>query len=1262
MKWPGRRIESRLRASFRRLFGIRENSHISNLICHEPRHAESLPTQDLEHFHKTFHSTPHSLPNIDAVDNFNGSGEHIHHRNVDDDETYINDGIISPDIDINKMSKLCNSRFSDKSLIQCGKSCGEHCLSIVLNKDDTECMKNGQGEEIEEEYSSCTHKSDDGDDDDAADKSIQYFNDGKKVTVESNKNSPVKQIRSNYHLEHTYSEYALSKQQQGEYGNEYIRKSTSFSSNLTITPIKELNKLKQFRLPQEDYAKQWNPSINFCEVDNDYVDDDGTDEERRCSNGNLTSADDEHYFWMKSSSLSLNHIGIYDNDAGDDLDGSCEGVEESLPRKRKWCKNNVKSTPPTNSDKCDHTDEYNKVRDIYSPSYESFQRVNQECRDNSETHQLSLPSQYLLPHLQSGKSIIQSTTAKCENYGENSDKQHFNRSKTGSLRTNNKLEYDCSCETNTKRLYHNHHHHHHYHSHPHHQQQHRKHHRRIQQENQHDSNCTATGVRNTKNLKKYSTKFDNISLGNSTDSRECVSLAESTRKPYSFRIQRGDLKWFHQCGTRKVDRNTAKSCRKAMNTKTSTMAVTPGEIKTGTSHSRLFVGGAGERRKSIVKTTNTVTPITTTALEAHYGHTNQMNKELSKSAGSIVKEKRLHNHECSANKNSFVPLDLASVPKKHGLTGKHVVGRSQNSKSCASDDGDQGTSNEKPTLNNLVSSSTNSTRQNDQASELHSTKSPAYRKKYQRHFHHHDHQEQQQQQYQHHDKQHGALPPSKDLDKCPTGRHPDVNPEKPCICIMVKRMVIEQSKPIIHEWHSTPKRIHSVSSKTSKLFKHTHASDLDSNSTIAPNLPDFQLIRPTRMVRGGQGTVARVTNPTTGLNYALKFKTRDQRSDSTWVIEKREAHLLRYTNHEFIVKLYHVYETEDALFMALEWLDGGCLWNHIAKYGTMPECYALYYASCVLSALQYLHSKQIVYRDMKAENIVLDNRGRPKLVDFGMAKRFHFKRKSIEHIANSPSIEVSTNDSENFTDQPPTRYYFAAYLAPEIYDHTECNNQLIDSWGLGYIIIEMILGYGIFDPMPWEKDSKNHLSHQWKLVLPAKSSAYLSNYCEDLIYKMLVRNPEERLTLDEAMRHAFFSRVPWLHLTTFRGPDLSKCRPKDSVQMNTSTSSRSDQHRLLTMYDSQGQIPDMNFVKEFGVFYTSTKRSSFLSKHPKTQRLQVSRPLSNNKDVPSNDRVRMTDVRGPSEVKSSSHGSRNDCRKEVRKSGKSSGHSGVQAV
>lgn len=96
---------------------------------------------------------------------------------------------------------------------------------------------------------------------------------------------------------------------------------------------------------------------------------------------------------------------------------------------------------------------------------------------------------------------------------------------------------------------------------------------------------------------------------------------------------------------------------------------------------------------------------------------------------------------------------------------------------------------------------------------------------------------------------------------------------------------------------------------------------------------------------------------------------------------------------------------------------------------------------------------------MKAENIVLDQRGRPKLIDFGMAKRFG-KPKSEKDDCESPADD-SLLDSEDFA-QPPTRYYFAAYLAPEIYDPSETTNQFIDSWGLGYILVEMILGYGMW--------------------------------------------------------------------------------------------------------------------------------------------------------------------------------------------------------
>ncbi|KAA0190525.1 Serine threonine protein kinase nrc [Fasciolopsis buskii] len=428
----------------------------------------------------------------------------------------------------------------------------------------------------------------------------------------------------------------------------------------------------------------------------------------------------------------------------------------------------------------------------------------------------------------------------------------------------------------------------------------------------------------------------------------------------------------------------------------------------------------------------------------------------------------------------------------------------------------------------------------------------------------------------------GALPANRDLHQCPTGRHPDVKADKPCICIMVKRMVLAQSKPVLYSWHcqSTKNGNSQVKSPMAGEGNDAKATNPGPSSpcTYVPSLPNFQLARPTRMVRGGQGTVAWVSHVGTGLYYALKFKQRDGRSESTWEIERREAKLLRFARHEFIVRLYHIYETDETLFMALEWLEGGCLWNHIARMGTMPECYAIYYGSCILTALRYLHSQCIVYRDMKAENIVLDQRGRPKLIDFGMAKRFG-KPKSEKDDCESPADD-SLLDSEDFA-QPPTRYYFAAYLAPEIYDPSETTNQFIDSWGLGYILVEMILGYGIFLPMPWEKDPGQHLSENWKLRLPGEASAKMSVTCEDFLYKMLVRRPEDRLTLEQATKHGLFVRVPWSNLSYMRGPDLSKCPPKGSNATQPGQSNTTTGRRWTSKYDSFGHVPDTAFAREF---------------------------------------------------------------------------------
>ncbi|KAA3675362.1 uncharacterized protein DEA37_0002758 [Paragonimus westermani] len=390
----------------------------------------------------------------------------------------------------------------------------------------------------------------------------------------------------------------------------------------------------------------------------------------------------------------------------------------------------------------------------------------------------------------------------------------------------------------------------------------------------------------------------------------------------------------------------------------------------------------------------------------------------------------------------------------------------------------------------------------------------------------------------------GALPAFNDLNLCPTGKHLDVKKDNPCICTLVKRMVFAQSKPVLYSWHiKLQKTISGLRMSGPGVIKHPDGPlDIDyragspsscSRRSNIPTLPNYKLARPTRVVRGGQGTVAWVTNVTTGHFYALKFKQRDGRSDSTWATERREAKLLRYARHDFIV------------------------------------------------------------RDMKAENVVLDQRGRPKLVDFGMAKRLPApagSRGSRDSAANDDSM----NDSEDFV-QPPTRYYFAAYLAPELYDHSEVVSQHIDSWGLGYILVEMLLGYGIFLPLPWEKDPGQHLSEDWKLTLPNDANSRLSPVCNDFVHKMLLRNPQERLCLEDAEKHSFFARVPWANLADFRGPDLSKY-PLKGTSVNHTVTTSGGVCRWMTKYDPFFHVPDLTFVREFfgpivnpSVVYTTQK-------------------------------------------------------------------------
>ena len=94
-------------------------------------------------------------------------------------------------------------------------------------------------------------------------------------------------------------------------------------------------------------------------------------------------------------------------------------------------------------------------------------------------------------------------------------------------------------------------------------------------------------------------------------------------------------------------------------------------------------------------------------------------------------------------------------------------------------------------------------------------------------------------------------------------------------------------------------------------------------------------------------------------------------------------------NHPFILKLNYSFQTPTHLYLIVEYVNGGDLFFHIKKKGSLSEKEARFYGAQIIIALKYLHSKKIIYRDLKPENILLDSHGYIKLADFGICKILH---------------------------------------------------------------------------------------------------------------------------------------------------------------------------------------------------------------------------------------------------------------------------------
>jgi len=253
---------------------------------------------------------------------------------------------------------------------------------------------------------------------------------------------------------------------------------------------------------------------------------------------------------------------------------------------------------------------------------------------------------------------------------------------------------------------------------------------------------------------------------------------------------------------------------------------------------------------------------------------------------------------------------------------------------------------------------------------------------------------------------------------------------------------------------------------------------------------------------GNFGAVSLIQDPNTEKTYACKKMFKDRIIESNHqrrvVLEKQ---VMQSISSPFVVKLCATCQTKDAVFLIMEVALGGELFTLLRKEQKLPEDHAKFYAANVVLALDALHSKDFLYRDLKPENLVFNDKGYLKLTDFGFTK----KRNTSMTLCGTPQ-----------------------YLAPEII-RMWSQSFGVDWWALGILVFEMIFGHPPF------RDDEVSVAHVKILdePVPFPPNSTISSKAFTLIDRLLQKIPYRRLGHNgaaEVKEHEFFSDIDWSQL------------------------------------------------------------------------------------------------------------------------------------
>lgn len=279
---------------------------------------------------------------------------------------------------------------------------------------------------------------------------------------------------------------------------------------------------------------------------------------------------------------------------------------------------------------------------------------------------------------------------------------------------------------------------------------------------------------------------------------------------------------------------------------------------------------------------------------------------------------------------------------------------------------------------------------------------------------------------------------------------------------------------------------------------------LDEPKVPGAHLDDFEILG--FLGEGGYGQVWQVQHKMSMDLFALKVQSKEKIMKNRRQIRRllNEKNIQGVLDHTFIVKLYYSFKDNACVYFGLEYVSCGNLFQAKIRHGQFCEDKTRFFVAQVVLALEYLHRSNLIYRDLKPENLLMDKKGFLKVADFGFAKR----------VTGLTYTFCGTDE----------------YMAPEVltkrgYDRSP------DWWAVGILTYELMLKYS-----PFYSDVPERLYYRIKndrVSFPV--GVTLSLPVQDFMLRLLEKDTSERLGVlfggtDDVKHHDWFRGINWLAL------------------------------------------------------------------------------------------------------------------------------------